>query len=119
MHQRGCIQSDNEDADEKCAKLFVCTEEDCQHKPVHFITKQAMKAHKERKHGGQDYSCTYCGKVYKAKGDCHEHQLVCSKNADKLEPVECTFKGCTSVFQAPKYLRRHMKEKHGWGKSSK
>ncbi len=112
MHNKGCFSSDDSDVERKKAALFTCDEEGCGTK---FTTKQAKVAHTKRKHSGTRYRCSFCKKQFAAYSDAHEHQLVCKKNQDRLERVECHWKGCKKTFNAPKYIRRHMKKEHRWG----
>ena len=78
-----------------------------------YTTKQALVAHMKAKHGPppttKELTCPICEKVFKVL------KTMCEHVATHKGSFPCPVEGCTDgPFSLPKWLNRHLAERHGF-----
>ena len=99
LHVAGCGKPDKQHNCQACGRGYT--------------TKQTLVAHIKAKHcpppTTKELTCPVCEKVFKALKTMREHV------ATHKGPFSCLVEGCTDgLFSLPKWLNRHLAERHGF-----
>lgn len=79
---------------------------------VRFKKKAHYERHKIEQHDGENFNkCEKCGKTFNLKSRLKRHLLTHSKS------YQCSFAGCSSVFEKWQQLLLHERSDHRRGKT--
>lgn len=89
---------------------FTCDEEGCTR---WFMSRQALKLHKNISHGRKTRSCTNCRAQFESLDDLLRHRIVAhGLKEGEQQPFKCEIEGCNFVTASKRGLFSHRKRTH-------
>ena len=98
MHKESCGSADFAHNCQECGKGY--------HQMKSLV--EHLKAKHQPAPSAADRTCPECGVVFNLLKTMREHRAV------HRGPFPCLVEGCKEQFSLPKWLNRHLREKHGY-----